>query len=368
MDCGACERRLQTVLGRLDGVGAVEADHITGRVRVRFGSSRGAAGPWRRLTRCGRPLACSRPRCPTGFSSRSRCSRFWPRQRGEQPVLCVLDDTQLVDRASMEALAFAARRVQSDPVAMLFAARDLEGWDFDAAGMRELQLSGLDPRPAAAVLAERCGAGLASSVRDTLVRSTGGNPLALLEAAGALTMRQQAGRDLLPDPLPLAGGLEQLFLDRVRRRSPEVQLLLLLAAAEGVGHLGVVGRAASLLGLDPHALESSELGDLLVIDGPAVGFRHPLVRSAAYHAASPAHRRAAHLALADALGVTSAGSDRRAWHRAQGAAEPEEDIAAELEQLAMRAPRRSGYAADGGGGGVLARGGMQSARDRCSTR
>ncbi len=263
----------------------------------------------------------------------------------EQPVLCVLDDAQLADRASMEALTFAARRVQSDPVAMLVAARDPEGWDFDAAGMRELRLSGLGPRPAAAVLAERYGAGLASSVRDSLVRSTGGNPLALLEAAGALTRRQQAGRDPLPDPLPLADGLQQLFVDRIRRRPPEAQLLLLLAATEGAGHLGVVGRAASLLGLDPRGLESSEVGDLLVIEGPAVGFRHPLVRSAAYHAASPAARRAAHLALADALGVTSAVSDRRAWHRAQGAAEPEEDIAAEFEQSAMRAMRRSGYAA-----------------------
>ncbi len=164
----------------------------------------------------------------------------------EQPVLCVLDDAQLADRASMEALAFAARRVQCDPVAVLVAARDLEGRDFDTAEMRELRLSGLGPGPAAAVLAERCGAGLASSVRDCLVRSTGGNPLALLEAASALTSRQHAGRDPLPDPLPLARGLEQLFADRIRQRPPEAQLLLLLAAAEGAGHLGVVRRAASL--------------------------------------------------------------------------------------------------------------------------
>jgi DNA-binding CsgD family transcriptional regulator len=264
---------------------------------------------------------------------------------GEQPVLCVLDDAQLADRASVAALAFAARRLQSDPVAVLVAGRDLEGWDFDTAGMRELRLSGLGPGPAAAVLAERCGADLAPSVRDFLVRSTGGNPLALLEAAGALSGRQLAGRDPLPDPLPLAGGLERLFVDRIRRRPGQDQLLLLLAAAEGTGDLGVVGRAASLFGLDPHGLEAPELGDLLVIEGPAVSFRHPLVRSAAYHAASPATRRAAHLALAEALRATDAESDRRAWHRAQGAAEPQEEIAAELEQSAAHALRRSGYAA-----------------------
>ena len=163
-----------------------------------------------------------------------------------------------------------------------------------------------------------------SAVADTLARSTGGNPLALIEAADSLTGRQLAGRDPLPESVPLAGALEALYVERIRHRSPEAQALLLLVAAEGSGYLGVVGRAASLLGADPWLLGSAELDDLLVIDGPAVAFRHPLVRSAAYQAASPSARRAAHLALADALRAEVAEADRRAWHLAQASAGPDE--------------------------------------------
>jgi DNA-binding CsgD family transcriptional regulator len=261
----------------------------------------------------------------------------------DRPVLCVVDDAQLADRSSMEALAFAARRLEADPVAMLVAIREGEGREVDSTGMPELRLSGLDPPSSAALLQERCGAGLASAVGDTLARGTGGNPLALIEVADSLTERQLAGRDPLPEALPLAGTLESLFVERIRRRSPEAQTLLLLVAAEGSGFLGVVGRAASLLSVDPRLLGSAELDDLLVIDGPAVAFRHPLVRSAAYQAASPSARRRAHLALAEAL--KAADADRRAWHRAQGAAEPDEDVASELEHSAKRALRRSGHAA-----------------------
>jgi DNA-binding CsgD family transcriptional regulator len=264
---------------------------------------------------------------------------------GERPVLCVVDDAQLADRPSMEALAFVARRLETDPVAMLVAVREGEGRDVDTTGMPELRLSGLDPPSSVALLDERCGARLAVPVGDTLARSTGGNPLALIQVADSLTERQLAGRDPLPEALPLPGALEPLFLERIRRRPPEAQTLLLLAAAEGSGYLGVVGRAASLLGLDPLLLESAELDDLLVIDGPALYFRHPLVRSAAYQAASPSARRAAHLALAEALETQVAEADRRAWHRAQAAVEPDEDVAAELEHSAKQALRRSGHAA-----------------------
>src|SRR5579864_7166685 len=197
--------------------------------------------------------------------------------------------------------------------------------EVDTTGMPELRLSGLDPPSSAALLQERCGADLAPAVGDTLARSTGGNPLALIEAVDSLTERQLAGRDPLPEALPLAGALEALYVERIRRRSPQAQALLLLVAAEGSGYLGVVGRAASLLGADPSLLGSAELDDLLVIDGPAVTFRHPLVRSAAYQAATPSARRAAHLALAEALRAEVAEADRRAWHLAQASADPDED-------------------------------------------
>jgi len=263
----------------------------------------------------------------------------------DRPVLCVVDDAQLVDGPSMEALAFVARRLEADPVALLVAVCEGEGREIDTTGMPELRLSGLDPPSSAALLQERCGAGLAPAVGDTLARSTGGNPLALIEAADSLTERQLAGRDPLPESVPLAGALEALYVERIGRRSPEAQVLLLLVAAEGSGYLGVMGRAASLLGADPRLLGSAGLDDLLVIDGPAVAFRHPLVRSAAYQAASPSVRRAAHLALAEALRAEVAEADRRAWHLAQASAEPDEDVAAALEHSAKRALRRSGHAA-----------------------
>ena len=263
----------------------------------------------------------------------------------DRPVLCVVDDAQLADGPSMEALAFVARRLEADPVALLVAVREGEGREVDTTGMPELPLSGLDPPSSATLLQERCGANLAPAVGDTLARSAGGNPLALIEAADSLTERQLAGRDPLPESVPLAGALEALYVERIRRRSPEAQVILLLVAAEGSGYLGVVGRAASQLGVDPMLLGSAELDDLLVIDGPAVAFRHPLVRSAAYQAPSPSARRAAHLALAEALRAELAEADRRAWHLAQASAEPDEDVAAALEHSAKRALRRSGYAA-----------------------
>src|SRR5438128_1833537 len=178
---------------------------------------------------------------------------------------------------------------------------------------------------------------------ERLVAETGGNPLALLELPRGLTPAQLAGGFGLPAALPLSTGIEQSYTRRLARLPRDTRRLLLLAAAEPVGDLALLWRAAQQLGIPETAAHAAESEDLLMLDG-AVVFRHPLVRSAVYGAAEPSERRDAHRALADATDL-QIDPDRRAWHRAQAASVPDEDIAAELERSAGRAQARGGLAA-----------------------
>jgi DNA-binding CsgD family transcriptional regulator len=260
---------------------------------------------------------------------------------GERPVLCLVDDAHWADAPSLDALAFVARRLDAEPVALLLAARAGEGWRLDVAGLVEVPLAGLDREAARALLAEHGGDRLSVAEQDELLRATGGNPLALRELPAAA--RQGAG---LGEPLPLAAGLQRAFLARARQRDPAAQRLLLLVAADGSGRRDTIRRAARLrLGsdLDPHVYD--ELDDLIVDDGLRLAFRHPLIRSAIYHGASPAERRAAHHALAAALDTEPAEADRRAWHLGRTADGPDEPVAQELERAAERATQRAGPAA-----------------------
>lgn len=243
------------------------------------------------------------------------------------PVLCLVDDAHWLDAPTLEALAFVARRIEAEPIALIMASREA------VQGFRELRLEGLDPDAAAELLDERSGGALVAPVRERILAASEGNPLALLELP--------AGAGAPGEPVPLAGELERAFLARVRRHPPAVQSVVLLAAAEGSGRLATVRAAAGRLGLDPAPLESRDLADVLRIEGAKIGFRHPLVRSAVYHHASPGERRAAHGALA----AEEPEADRRAWHGALAADGPDEDVAAELQAAAERALSRSGPAA-----------------------
>ncbi len=264
---------------------------------------------------------------------------------GERPVLCLVDDAHWADPPSAETLAFVARRLQADPVVLLLAEREGEGRELEGAGIGELPLGRLGPEASAALLQAQWGACLAPATREWLVRSSGGNPLGLLELPKALGDWLPAGVDLPEAPLPLTERLERAFLVQVRRQDPAVQQLLALVAAEGSGDLAAIGRAAGRLGLDPGPLQAGELGDLVRVDGATVAFRHPLVRVAAYHGAGPAARRRAHAALAEALEGQETEVDRRAWHRARAAEGPDEQVARELEGAAERSLRRAGHAA-----------------------
>ncbi|HZC74197.1 MAG TPA: AAA family ATPase [Jatrophihabitans sp.] len=258
----------------------------------------------------------------------------------ENPLLCVIDDAHWLDDASAESLMFAARRLQAEPIAMLFAAREGEARTFDAPGLDDLWLAGLDRDAASALLDRQVGSTLSEDARDRLISDTDGNPLALMELSAALGEPELAGLA----PLPVSRSVERAFRTRVAELSDQTQTLLLVAAADDSGSASVVLRAAERLGVQPRALDAAEHDDLLRVRDGQLEFRHPLIRSAVYQAAPFSRRRAAHAALADVLDP-DADADRRAWHRAAASVEVDATVAGELEQAASRAYRRSGFVA-----------------------
>src|SRR5262249_26018264 len=160
-----------------------------------------------------------------------------------------------------------------------------------------LQLDGLDADAATAVL--RCaGVETATTVRDRLLERTRGNALALIELPSALSAAQLAGDEPLPEALPMTREVERIFLGRVRRLPEETQRVLLVAAADASEHAAVVARAGESVGAGARALDDAERAGLVTVRGKRLEFRHPLVRSALYGAATSSERRAAHGALA----------------------------------------------------------------------
>lgn len=262
----------------------------------------------------------------------------------ESPVLAVVDDAHWLDDASAAALLFVARRLQAERVGLLFAARDGDVRRFDAADLPNLLLGDLHADDADALVAAVTGVRVPRDVLDRLVGGTGGNPLALVELAGVLSADQLTGRAPLAVELPLTAGVERAFLDRVRRLPVGAQSFLLVAAADDSGRATIVRRAAFGLGVTREAMLAAEYSGLVSISDSTVTLRHPLVRSAVYGAATSGQRRAAHRALADAF-VDSGDGDRRCWHRAAAAEEPDESVVAGLDAVAERASSRGGLEA-----------------------
>ncbi len=258
------------------------------------------------------------------------------------PVLVVVDDAHWLDDAATAALLFAARRLQAERVAIVFAARDGDARRFEAPDLPTLTLAGVDGADAELLLGAGHGLEIDGAVRDRLVAATGGNPLALVELAGVLTARQLSGADPLPVPLPLTDGVERAFLDRYRRLSPDAQQLLLVASADDTGTLTVVRDAADLVGVADDALDEAERAGLLTVSADRLALYHPLVRSAVYGASTSSGRRAVHRALAEAL---SEDADRRAWHLAAATDRPDELVVGELDAVARRAAGRGGHEA-----------------------
>jgi DNA-binding CsgD family transcriptional regulator len=258
----------------------------------------------------------------------------------EQPLICLVDDEQWLDRASAQVLAFVARRLEAESVGLVFAVR---GTSAELAGLPELVVEGLREGDARMLLDSVLTGPLDARVRDQIVSETRGNPLALLELPRGVTPAELAGGFGLPGGVPLSGRIEESFRRRLDALPPATQRLLLLAAADPVGDPPLVWRAAGRLGIGAQAATPAvEAG--LVEFGVRVRFRHPLVRSAAYRSASLQERQDAHSALAEVTDP-QIDPDRRAWHRAHAAPGPDEDVAEELERSAGRAQARGGLAA-----------------------
>jgi len=258
----------------------------------------------------------------------------------DRPILCIVDDAQWLDRASARELGFVARRLLAERIALVFAAREVR----DAlAGFPEVRVEPLGNRDARTLLESVLPGPLDEPVLERIVVETHGNPLALLELPRGLTAAELAGGFGLPAALPLSDRIEESFARRLARLPRDARRLLLVAAADPTGDLALVWRAAERLGISESAANTVESEGMVAL-GAGVAFRHPLVRSAVYRAARPAERSEVHRALAEATDPVI-DPDRRAWHRAQAATLPDEDVAEELERSAARAQARGGFAA-----------------------
>lgn len=258
----------------------------------------------------------------------------------ERPLLCLVDDEQWLDRASAQVLAFVARRLVAESVGLVFAARvPTEA----LAGLPALVVSGLRGTDARVLLETALTAPIDARVRDQIIAETHGNPLALLELPRALTADELAGGFGLPEAVRLPGDVEATFRARIDTLPEDTKRLLVVAAAEPTGDVALMWRAAGELGIGTDAAVPVVEAELATFTS-RVRFRHPLVRSAAYHSASLAQRREAHHALATATDAET-DPDRRAWHRAHAATGPDDIVAADLERSAARAQARGGVGA-----------------------
>ncbi|MFJ2298592.1 helix-turn-helix transcriptional regulator [Oerskovia paurometabola] len=261
----------------------------------------------------------------------------------DAPTLVLADDAQWLDRESLDVLAFVGRRLHAEPVALVLAVRTGTPGESALTDLPTVDLVGLARDEALALLRGRVGTALDPQVADSIVRATGGNPLALLDLSDELSAAQLAGRAVLGAPLPVGSHLEEHYQRLTRAYRPATRRWLLLAAAEPAGDVAYVAAAAASMGLPDDASAPPERDRLVSVDRE-VTFRHPLVRSAVYRGATGSERRAAHAALADVTD-RAADVDLRAWHLSAATPGPDEAAAVALEAGAVRAHARGGYAA-----------------------
>jgi len=308
------------VLGRLDRIPSAQADALAGALALRP------------------PVPAAR------FSVSAATLSLLAAAAEDGGVLVLVDDLQWLDAESAEALLYATRRLGDEGVAVLLAHREGEPARVEAGGLPQLTLDGIDAEAARKLLDQTFARPIAPSAVERLVELTAGNPLALAEIPALLTDAQLAGDEPIPEPLPATAAVERRFRGRADALGPQARRALLAAAADDSGDLNTILAAARALGAEPHDLQEAELAELVAVEAGRLEFRHPLVRSAVYHGATPPERRAAHRALAEALDAPAA-ADRRAWHLAAATLEPNEDVARALEEAAGHALSRSGYAA-----------------------
>lgn len=257
------------------------------------------------------------------------------------PLLVLADDAQWLDRASADALCFAARRMDADRAAFLFAVRDGDVRTFDAAGFEQLELAGLDDDTASKLLAHAAGVEVEAHVARRLRTATAGNPLALLELPNLLSEEQLAGDAPVTGPVPAGERIREAFAARALALPEAAHKALLLVSASTDDRMETIAASLKAAGLRESALELAEDEGLLEIADGRVRFRHPLVRAAVYESAEPSERRAVHRALAEGDGE----AERRAWHLAEASIGPDESVAAALAEAAAQARARTGHIA-----------------------
>ncbi|MFF1613835.1 AAA family ATPase [Amycolatopsis sp. NPDC058278] len=260
----------------------------------------------------------------------------------DRPLVCLVDDAQWLDRVSAQVVAFVARRLLAEPIALVVAVRE-PAEQLDLAGMPAVAVRGLEGAAAGALLDSVLKGPLDGRVRDRIIAETHGNPLALVELPRFWTAAEHTDGLFRPDGDALADRLERCFLQQLAPLPASTRKLLLAAAAEPLGDATLLWRAAGELGLGADPATAAESTGLIEF-GPRIRFRHPLVRSAVYRSASAGERQEVHRALA-AVTDPALDPDRRAWHRAQASVAPDEDVAAELERSAGRAQARGGLGA-----------------------
>ncbi|SNY88757.1 regulatory protein, luxR family [Nocardia amikacinitolerans] len=257
----------------------------------------------------------------------------------ERPLLVVAEDVHWLDPATSEVLAFLARRIAAEPVAVIATRRDGHRSPLDDAGLTVMRLGPLSDDDARALL-DNTAPDLSAPLRLRVLTEAQGNPLALSELPTAVAD--------LTDPvhaLPLTDRLEETFAARSGALPSHSRAALLIAALDDSDSLAETLTATGILlgsPVGPDTLTPAVAARLIDVDSSTVTFRHPLIRSALAARATADERRNAHLALAATL---SALPDRQAWHRAAGTVGPDEQVAAELEAVAERARHREGAVA-----------------------
>jgi DNA-binding CsgD family transcriptional regulator/tetratricopeptide (TPR) repeat protein len=297
-------------------------------------------GPQRDSLRTAFGLDAGQP--PDGFIVGVAVLGLLSEMAGDGPLVCVIDDLQWQDRASARTFAFVARRLPAESVALVLAVREpSEGQEL--AGLPELPVRGLSRSDAGTLLDSLIPGRLDERVRERILAETRGNPLALLALPGASTAAELAGGFAPPDVTPRANRIEQSFQRRLEALPTQTQRLLLTAAAEPIGDVTVLWRAAERLGLGADAAAAAQRAGWIEL-GARVRFCHPLMRSAVYRSASSEEKQDVHCALAEVTDPAR-DPDGAAWHRAHAAVGPDEVVAATLQRSATRAQRRGGIAA-----------------------
>jgi DNA-binding CsgD family transcriptional regulator len=334
----------------LDGVRVVRADGYEAESSLAYAALHRLAAPWRAAVD-GLPtthrralrtvLGLDAGPAPDLFAVGLGVLELLAALGRDGPLVVVVDDLHRLDDESAAVLAFVARRLGAEPVAVLLACRDDERYDPVAAGIDLLHLPGLDDESAARLLTSRVPETIDPLVVARVVRATGGNPLALVDLAHDLTARELHDSGLAEEPVPVGRHLEAHYLAQVRGAAPDVRTWLLVAAADTTGNLDLVRRACAGLGVDAGAAEAAE--DLGLVElGTTARFRHPLVRAAAYGAAPGGERRRVHAALSVAAHGAGA-AELAAWHASRATVGVDRDVADRLEAVADAAGARGGF-------------------------